>query len=74
MTEYEVIIVDMTPCGGEKYANREVVEVETDDPEAWVREHSRHSHILDISTNAKGDTVITTGDGHGYITRYTFSE
>lgn len=74
MKEYEVIIVDMTPCGGEKYANREVMEVETDNPEAWVRAHSRHPNILDIGTDATGDLVITTGDGHGYITRYTFSE
>ena len=74
MKEYEIIIVDMTPCGGEKYANREVVEAETDNPEAWVRTHGRHPNILDISTDVNGDTVITTGDGHGYITRYTFSE
>ena len=74
MKEYEIIIVDMTPCGGEKYANREVVEAETDNPEAWVRAPGRHPNILDISTDPNGDIVITTGDGHGYITRYTFSE
>ena len=74
MKEYEVFIVDMTPCGGEQYANREVVEVETDDPVAWVRAHSRHPNILEIGIDAKGDQVISTGDGHGYITRYTFSE
>lgn len=74
MKEYEVIIVDMTPCGGEKYANREVREVETNDPVEWVRTHGRHANILDTGKNAAGDLVITTGDGHGYITRYTFSE
>jgi len=73
MKEYEVFIVDMTPCGGEQYARKEVVEVETDDPVAWARAHSRHP-LLDTGTNANGELVVTTGDGHGYIIRYTFSE
>jgi len=71
MKEYEVFIVDMTPCGGEHYARREVVEVETDNPERWVRENGRHP-ILEVGRDDKGDLVITTGDGNGYITRYTF--
>ena len=73
MNEYEVFIVDMTPCGGEHYARREVVLIETNSPEAWVREHGRHP-ILGTGRDDNGDLVITTGDGHGYITRYTFSE
>ena len=29
---------------------------------------------MDISANANGDTVITTGDGNGNFVKYTFSE
>ncbi len=74
MHEYEIIVEDMTPCGGVKYAQREVIEAEAESPEAWVKAHGRHALILDVSKNAKGDTVIKTGDGKGYITIYTFEE
>ena len=29
--------------------------------------------FMDVGHNADGDLVITTGDGKGYMTRYTFS-
>ena len=72
MNEYEVFVEDITACGGEKYAKKELLEVEADSPEAYVRKHGRHP-IIDISTNEKGDTVILTGDGIGNLVRYTFS-
>ena len=34
----------------------------------------RYIPIIDISKNANGDTVITTGDGNGNFLRYTFTE
>jgi len=73
MNEYEVFIEDINSCGGEQYAKKELVEVEAESPEAYVRENGRYP-IIDISTNAKGDTVIITGDGNGNFLRYTFTE
>lgn len=72
MNEYELCIESMNPCGGTAHARREILEVETDSPENYVRENAPLP-ILDITETADGSTVITTGDGHGYITRYTFT-
>ena len=38
MHEYEVLIETINPCGGEAHANKEFREIETDSPEAYVRE------------------------------------
>lgn len=73
MNEYEVFIEDINPCGGEQHSRKELIEVEAESPEAYVKEHGRFP-VMNISVNAKGDTVITTGDGKGSIVRYTFSE
>jgi hypothetical protein len=73
MNEYEVFIEDINSCGGEQYAKKELIEVEVDTPEAYVKENSRFP-IIDISKNTDGDTVITTGDGCGNFLRYTFTE
>ena len=72
MQEYEVLIETINPCGGEAHANKEFREIETDSPEAYVREQGRYP-ILDSFKNAAGDTVITTGDGKGVMIRYTFT-
>ncbi len=72
MQEYEVLIETINPCGGEAHANKEFREIETDSPEAYVREQGRYP-ILDSGKNASGDTVITTGDGKGVMIRYTFT-
>ena len=72
MQEYEVLIETMTACGGEKYANTEFVDVETDSPRRYVEENGRFP-ILDELKNAQGDTVILTGDAAGNRIRYTFS-
>jgi hypothetical protein len=73
MNEYEVFIEDINSCGGEQYAKKELIEVEAESPEAYVRENGRFP-IIDISQNANGDTVITTGDGNGNFLKYTFTE
>lgn len=72
MKEYELCIEAMNPCGGKEYARREIMDVETDSPEAWVKANAPLP-ILEIS-EADGSIIITTGDGHGYITRYMFTE
>ncbi len=73
MNEYEVFIEDINSCGGEQHAKKELIEAEADSPKAYVEENGRFP-IMDISQNANGDTVITTGDGKGNFVRYTFAE
>lgn len=72
MKEYELCIEAMNPCGGSQYARREIMDVETDSPESWVKANAPLP-ILDV-TETDGSIIITTGDGHGYITRYMFTE
>lgn len=73
MNEYEVFIEDINSCGGAQYAKKELIEVEAESPEAYVKANGRFP-ILEISKNALGDTVIVTGDGIGNMLRYTFTE
>ena len=73
MTEYEIIMEFITPCGGTKHAIRTIVETEAESPEAYVEAHKRFP-IRDISKTPDGDVVITTGNEAGYIVRYTFTE
>ena len=73
MNEYEVFIEDINSCGGEQYAKKELLEIEADSPEAYVKATGRYP-ILDITKNSNGDTVIMTGDGKGNFLRYTFIE
>lgn len=72
MNEYEVIVEEINPCGGETYARKEILEVEAESPESYVRANARFP-ILEISTLNDGSTLIVTGNDCGYITRYTFS-
>ena len=73
MNEYEVFIEDINSCGGERHAKKELIEVEADSPESYVKANGRFP-IIDITENANGDTVILTGDGAGNKLRYTFTE
>ncbi len=73
MNEYEVFIEDINSCGGAQYAKKEMIEVEAESPEAYVKANGRFP-IMEITKNANGDTVITTGDGKGNFLKYTFSE
>lgn len=72
MNEYEVFVENINPCGGSQYAKKQLIEVEAESPEAYVREQGRFP-IMDIVENQNGDTVITTGDGKGNFVKYTFS-
>ena len=72
MNEYEVFIEDINSCGGEQHARKEIIEVEADSPESYVKENGRLP-IVDITEKANGDTVIITGDGKGNFVRYTFT-
>ena len=72
MNEYEVIIEEINPCGGETYARKEIIEVEADSPESYVKANARFP-ILEISEQSDGTTLVIAGNDSGYITRYTFS-
>lgn len=73
MNEYEVFIEDINSCGGEQHAKKELIEIEAESPESYVKANGRFP-ILDISEKPNGDTVIITGDGKGNFLRYTFTE
>ena len=73
MNEYEVFIEDINSCGGEQHAKKELIEIEAESPESYVKANGRFP-ILDISEKANGDTVIITGDGKCNFLRYTFTE
>ena len=72
MNEYEVIIEEINPCGGETYARKEIIEVEADSPESYVKANARFP-ILEVSEQSDGTTLVIAGNDSGYITRYTFS-
>lgn len=73
MNEYEIFIETINPCGGSKFAQKEIIEAEAASPEAYVAANGKFP-ILETAQTASGDVVITTGDGNGYIIRYTFTE
>lgn len=73
MKDFEVFIETINPCGGSKHAEHEIIEVEAESPESYVKENGRFP-IREITKNADGDVVITTGDEGGYVIRYTFTE
>ena len=73
MKEYEVFIEEINPCGGERHSKKEIIEVEAESPEAYVKENGRFP-ILESTRNESGDVVIVTGDNQGSFVRYTFTE
>ena len=73
MNEYEVIIEEINPCGGERHANKKILEIEAESPESYIAENGRFP-IMDKTEMSNGDVVIVTGDGSGNMVRYTFSE
>ena len=73
MHEDEIFVEEINPCGGEKHSKKTLIEAEADSPEAYVKENGRFP-ILESILNENGDVVIVTGDNHGSIVRYTFTE
>lgn len=69
---YEVVIEDMTPCGGEKYAMRRIIEAEADSPRVYVEQNKRFPMVTEQVSDT-GDTVIIAYNKVGYKTRYTFT-
>ena len=73
MKFYEVLIESINPCGGEAHATKQFKEIEADDPVAWVRENGRFP-VMDTAALPNGDIVVVSGNGRGYLDRYTFTE
>ena len=73
MAIYDVLVESINPCGGDRHSDKKFMEVETDDPVAYVKENGQWD-IIDVTETKDGDQVITTGDGNGYIVKYVFSE
>lgn len=73
MAIYDVLIETINPCGGSKHSEKKFIEVETDDPVAYVKANGQWD-IIDTTETPEGDCIITTGDGNGYIVKYIFSE
>ena len=72
MNEYEVIIEEINPCGGERYANKQIIEIEAESPDAYIAENGRYP-VMERIEMANGDVRIITGNGKGNVVRYTFS-
>ena len=70
--QYDVLIENINPCGGEKHAIRTFQEVETDDPVEWVRKSAKFP-VIDTSRNPRGDIIVVSANGRSYIDRYTFT-
>lgn len=73
MKEYEIIIEAMNPCGGERYAQQEIIEAEIESPEDYV-EANKRLPVIETIHRPNGEVVIETGNEAGYRIRYTFSE
>ena len=71
MKEYEVTIESMNPCGGEQFAQREIREIETDDPIAWVK---AETNMYEVTTDTLRDGLLVVAGQNGYIKRFTFVE
>lgn len=73
MHEYEVIIEEINPCGGEAHARKEILEVEAESPESYVAQHAKLP-LLTVNRKDDGSILIVCGNDSGYQTRYTFTE
>lgn len=72
MQEYELIVEEINPCGGEKHARKSILEIEAESPIAYVKANG-HYPVTDTVENADGSVLIITGNGKGNILRYTFT-
>ena len=58
MKEYEVCTEYINPCGGAEYAIREIFEVETDDPEQYVKDFLQ-GKAVEVSTEYGPNGTVT---------------
>lgn len=70
---YEITVENITPCGGEKYARREILEAEADSPMDYVEAHKLFPNVR-LLRETEEETVIVASNPAGYQTRYTFTK
>lgn len=70
--QYEITVENITPCGGEKYARREILEAEADSPMDYVAAHKLFPDVR-LLRESEDETVIVASNPAGYQTRYTFT-
>lgn len=69
---YEITAEYITPCGGEKYARREILEVEAESPMEYVEARRLYPNVRLLRADGN-ETVIIASNPAGYQTRYTFT-
>ena len=73
MKEYEVTIESMNPCGGEQFAQREIREIETDDPVGWLRDFVKGKDVtLTVDEKESGDLTVFVESG-GVTQKFLFT-
>lgn len=70
---YEITVEHITPCGGEKYARREILEAEANSPMDYVTAHKLFPNVR-LLRESGDETVILASNPAGYQTRYTFTK
>ena len=72
MKEYELVIESYNPCGGTAYAQKKFMEIETDDPVAYVKDYAKVDKVNIFSETA--DETILMVEENGYVQKYYFTE
>ena len=73
MAEYELFIEKIRPCGKTKDSDKQVVEINIECPDEYVRQNSSFP-VIEKTIAENGDVSIVTGDSRGNIVNYTFTE
>ena len=73
MTEYELFIEKIRPCGNDRDSEKSVVQIDIKCPDEYVRQNSSFP-VIEKTVCENGDIRYVTGDGKGNIVKYTFTE
>ena len=75
MKHYELIIEEKQPtCGGRTPTKTRILEVDTDDPIAYVKNAERTDEV-EIEKETDGEIIIRVQRGeYGYWVKYGFTE
>ena len=73
MTEYELFVEKIRPCGKTKDSEKHVVEINIECPDEYVRQNSSFP-VIEKTVADNGDTRIVTGDRRGNIVNYILTE
>ena len=73
MAEHELFIEKIRPCGEAKDSQKQVVEIDIECPDEYVRENSSFP-VIEKTVADNGDVQFITGDHMGNMVKYTFTE